>query len=1457
MIQSWAGQLEMARRRLDAGRAEEVVPLLESLANQGAPAPSVAPLLYRAYLMRARTRLAAERFDESLADVQQALKLRPDQREGYDLLLQVQAARAALPELADTLQRQLATDPKNADLRLILAKAYEKLGWYPEARSAAMLARDQKPTLAEAHHLLRRVEKLLEGGPAQYREAADRRVAAGDVNGAMGALFKWAEATSSAANYLYVAEWCEKADRRVAAVNAYKHALTLDPTLPQAQVGLWRLEDKLKPLTEAQLKQLYDGFMRAGDANGAADFLAQYTTRHPRAALALLLLTKVMPPGIPPEHILRRQWEEGFRANRRYWEAVEYYKGLTERDRNEYAPFIYLGYAYAAVGELEKAYEAQKHAAMLRHTAESFNKLGDFCLSEGLTERAEEAYRWALKVERGNSTALSKLGSIRQRGDDLDKLKEREGLPRFAYLEALSRYLAGQGQHEELAKYYSVLGDVMRDDPGVFRLLGAAHDARAIMRSAAAYLHQAALDGTAHQYVWAGDFCFGKQFDEWAREAYRAALLLNPFHRHARFRLSMLGDHEAVARAQPLESRTREDQARDLCETLRGLSQAEAGRGDTTKLRERLRADAAKLLDSLIGQRAEQGVIKDAEAAYRQLQRLYPTHAFLGRDLAQVYLRAGRAAQAWHEAIRTLRQDRLERDVKEELEAIAGRAETELKRRGEVPPDVPVHVLPGLDDAYFITTDWSSYELSRGELTPSNGAVSDWVRQAQAEVDAAQDASVEDGNRLRHWLAAATLYQKANRASEMVSCLVQYGEGRAQVYQQSQAAKAPEWFRQTVELAVSHAVEPLDRQAALAAYSLSYLQRLEARYRLPSTWPPDVVAAWRGVVQVVSSLAPPLTRWLHLLDQVLAALRSPEPAAPFQGPWHRAAVLQWETRVVLPPSIQGQVNDGVVRWLADIPLPATITPSRTQLRLEMPDRPDSHVLAANAAQADVTLTIRNEGKVPADAVRVTLCEASTQAAQTPVSDDFIAFIPSGGQATVTFHLALPPPLVEYMELEGSLTYFDPVERQKGEVTAVLTLRRAGQRPPVIPDPYAQPERSGQPFKPQYGDRESLWLALTAQARESGITWKREAAYAAIELAGREKGALWGLASEVVKRLQRVERTVVLGLDVAAAAEAMTQDQDCPPFQALLRDSGLDASMGLVLACLASSHDNRWLLQDTLLQRLQEWGCLMERMDLVRRIFETEHEMPLLDMDGASRATQYRFRSELLRRWLNRHWTPLQASHHLHQTWLEARSGLLQRLSTHVRRAINLHRLVLQMRDEGLQNTQRLVDLLGQRDQEIDQALTIVWHLLEEKEREQARQLCEAIRTSQQDMDETIRKTLKKLARERGWSELEIKMRLGLEPGGLEEQMAKFILNVWEIYRPLPPVDPITLYEALITQFNLEEIKDLCLQLEVNYETLAGDTLQRKAQALIDYFSRRGRMAELGAQIVALRPTVQF
>jgi DNA-binding NtrC family response regulator len=65
------------------------------------------------------------------------------------------------------------------------------------------------------------------------------------------------------------------------------------------------------------------------------------------------------------------------------------------------------------------------------------------------------------------------------------------------------------------------------------------------------------------------------------------------------------------------------------------------------------------------------------------------------------------------------------------------------------------------------------------------------------------------------------------------------------------------------------------------------------------------------------------------------------------------------------------------------------------------------------------------------------------------------------------------------------------------------------------------------------------------------------------------------------------------------------------------------------------------------------------------------------------------------------------------------------------------------------------------------------------------------------------------------------------------------------------VDPTDLRRTLEEKFGLEEIRDLCFDLDIDFDTLPGEG--KKARELVAYCRRRDRLKELATRIAELRP----
>jgi nucleoside phosphorylase len=71
------------------------------------------------------------------------------------------------------------------------------------------------------------------------------------------------------------------------------------------------------------------------------------------------------------------------------------------------------------------------------------------------------------------------------------------------------------------------------------------------------------------------------------------------------------------------------------------------------------------------------------------------------------------------------------------------------------------------------------------------------------------------------------------------------------------------------------------------------------------------------------------------------------------------------------------------------------------------------------------------------------------------------------------------------------------------------------------------------------------------------------------------------------------------------------------------------------------------------------------------------------------------------------------------------------------------------------------------------------------------------------------------------------------------------------------IDVTALRELLTSQFNIEELQDLCVDLSIDYEILAGQGKGGKARELITYAQRHSRMIDLVSLVRRLRPDADW
>ena len=67
------------------------------------------------------------------------------------------------------------------------------------------------------------------------------------------------------------------------------------------------------------------------------------------------------------------------------------------------------------------------------------------------------------------------------------------------------------------------------------------------------------------------------------------------------------------------------------------------------------------------------------------------------------------------------------------------------------------------------------------------------------------------------------------------------------------------------------------------------------------------------------------------------------------------------------------------------------------------------------------------------------------------------------------------------------------------------------------------------------------------------------------------------------------------------------------------------------------------------------------------------------------------------------------------------------------------------------------------------------------------------------------------------------------------------------------IDAQALQRSIAEHFNLEDMEDLTLRLDVDFEDVAGETKEAKARSLVSYMKRRKRLVELRDMVRSLRP----
>jgi hypothetical protein len=83
------------------------------------------------------------------------------------------------------------------------------------------------------------------------------------------------------------------------------------------------------------------------------------------------------------------------------------------------------------------------------------------------------------------------------------------------------------------------------------------------------------------------------------------------------------------------------------------------------------------------------------------------------------------------------------------------------------------------------------------------------------------------------------------------------------------------------------------------------------------------------------------------------------------------------------------------------------------------------------------------------------------------------------------------------------------------------------------------------------------------------------------------------------------------------------------------------------------------------------------------------------------------------------------------------------------------------------------------------------------------------------------------------------------------------IEVEELMREDESMHPAKLRTLIVGRFDLEELRTLCFDLEVDFDGLRGEGLRAKARELVAYFQRRGKLPRLVAEIRRQRPDIEL
>ncbi|MBN1889183.1 MAG: hypothetical protein JW850_14415 [Thermoflexales bacterium] len=1391
--------------------------------------------LYALYAGMARVYHASHRFRHSLDALDKAIAVNSSNREAFDLLLDIHESSGSLPQAVEALQRYIAQQPDVATLAIlysVLAKTYEKMGWWVEARHTARQAIDLKPSMAEAQHVSRRADNQLKANPGFFREAATRQEKTGGIEGSWQLWLAWAQATQQADDFVTVGELCEQHDQLGKAEHAFNQAINLQRDHERAREGLHRVQGKKRlppfPLDRqrynfAELTQLFDWFLQCDDAAGAVDFLRRYLDRH---------------SFVPAFQLLARAYKEIGRLG----DAVQALRQAIDASFDAAKPDLYcqLGEVYAAMGQASEAIRAFRSAiqyAPHHHHLQAMRRLED--LADSAVPHPSEIHReWE---------------DFRATG---------------RYQEAIEQFQAYADR------------DLYNPHPHIY-MAYAYKDSGQIDQAYEAHKHAAYIFCDANAFIKLGEFCIQTGLYAQAVEAFELALEYDPRSTEARRRLAQIPKWQS-SNNQRLESRTGmpdhqylyavwdvAKQAGQISDAVRYLAtladvmvddpvvfsllgQAQEACGefraaaaaywhaadlkgsfkDFAKLGDfcfrqaidtqsveayrsalalnpfyyHAQARLAKLRPSrfsnatlvtgeeyceeracklceMPGDQAEAKAlyigfvrnrrVKHAQATYRLLQQFHPGQPSFALDLARLCLECGQPQLAWFEAVQALAT--AAGPARSSLESLARQAEEEMARLGQERPSFPVEAAFSIENiAPTIATEWYMYTLpAPGPGDTSSPAA--LLQLAQDYCSQARRASTNDVAQIQCFLAAATVYKRAGQTGQVIDSLVSYGQAMTDYHRaRGKNGLARTFADEAFRLATSDTgrLQP----ATLVSYILDYVDSLEQKFGTLQAWPPAVRSELESLLDAGRSRAArPVQNLVDLLGSFFNTFRSPLVNDLFQGPLHRAAVVRRRLGTVLRRQEQERLQAALKRWI-DHPAPqASEAPERASLELSLP----AWVSHEGGNELELDVTICNTSETPADCVWVTVALPGGQKDQ-----QFVPFLPGRHAQAASFHLDGLQESAGYVELEAKLKYFDPTDRQQIVVRYVLTLRRPDARYEAVDNPYPvwAPSR---PFVPEYLNKEHAQRLLVERAERVAVKWTPEALNQAIDITGGEAVTLETLGHYVINRLNQVERMPrdILFHDVERVVEGLVSQRDiCAHFVAITESDQLASEDKLILACLAQAGDVAgWVHGDVLRQSLEGWGgghlasdelsLWIHRLQTVMSLIQVEETLDI--------GYRYRLRIDLLHTWCYRHWLPSYALAKLRQAQRQERAklaGKLQEGLAAAQAAFHVCQEAKEEHDKGLVDVGQFTKLTNTYMSKRNALLFEVKNLLTRQEYAQAHELIDMVTTNQ--AGHTIREALMLAAQQRGWDETQMVQRIG-EGQDILGQVAHFILDIWE------------------------------------------------------------------------------